>query len=208
MNNQWLYGPKVARNFGLQPYTVQPTTIDIETVADLADLIELRVQGSNAKIYVTDAMRTRRRQVTRDGLSVLDANDRRHLLLEAYTANESSFVWMPIRADRPLFVEVDHSYFTDNAPVEGDRLAIELAEKVANNGTPIFVWSRVLTVLPWCALLLLATAWFASEIIVQMPIPLHVVGWTFVVFAAFVAHIATREAKNYAMNHRPGVRIR
>lgn len=210
MELKWLYRPKVMLDLGRRPAWVRPTTIDIETIVDLAELIELRAPHSEVEVHVTDKMRTRRRKVALEDLAALDAGDRRYLEIEAHHPSQNSFVWLLIRGDQRMQVNAAallQGGATDPEQAAND-LVIELAEKIANNGTPIFEWRRLLTGAPYVALIALGVAWVWTEFLVPMPLPMHIAGWLLFAFAALVARSATRDARDRLLTAPVGIRIR
>jgi len=208
MAKNWLYGPKVQRDIGEQPLWVRATTIDIETIADLADLVELRVPGSAVQISVTDRMQTRGRDISREDLAGLDASDRSNLMLTAARPTEATFLNLFISRSSRLAIWVQPIYSAEEPIAASNLLAMEIAEKIANNGTPIFIWRRVLSVLPYVGLLALALAWFSAELVTRMPLPLHLAGWLAVLFAAFVARNISRENNARLASSMTGIYVR
>lgn len=208
MDMTWLYGPRVRPDLGGQPIWVRPSTIDIETVAELADLIESRVPDATVHIYVTDQLQTRQREIPRAILATLDAGDRRFLRLEAHHPAQNGFVSILLRADQTLNIYIGALPNEAEAFEAGRALAAELAEKIANNGTPILVWRRPLIHLPWVAFSALAVAWILTEFTTPIPVPLHFAGWIVMAFAGYVAHLAKREQRSGLLNRQEGIRIR
>lgn len=209
MEMNWLYGPKTRVAPGNpQPIYVRPVTIDIETVEEIAQLIELRIPESEVEIHLTGPMWTNDRIIPRAELSNLDWYDRRNLRLTArHNPTGMTFTQLNLQPDTELQFFVDHVPGDDPAGA-ANSLMREVAEKIANNGTPIFRWSRITRLLPYTALAILVVAWVITETTITMPISLHIAGWLVIAFAGFVAHTAATQAASRFATNVPGIRIR
>lgn len=204
MEIPWLYPPKMVVDT-LGGVQLRPATYDIETLADIGDLAKLRAGGTGTAFTVINEMGGER-EVSREDLHKLSAPDRRTIMVK-FKRDEADYGVLYFSPKTPLNV-----YIAPNSPEAGpnvpESLTMEVATALAENGTPNLPWDRVLSAVPYVALILVMILWIVSEATLSLAPAVHVIGWVGIAFTAYLSIIISRDIARRTANLVPMTRIR